>query len=139
MRTLSLHAPAAFTRTSSNFWTSVRFSTLSVFLSLICGFCPSDQGFAYSLFQIPSRGRCPAVQLCASSLPTRTRDFHPLDYAHAGQKEAPEKPKLLRSPNRQLYNLYSLHRFSTFSRQPEYDRPASEDAAFLLPLPYAVH
>ena len=26
-----------------------------------------------------------AVQLCASSLPTRTRDFHPLENAHAGQ------------------------------------------------------
>ena len=26
-----------------------------------------------------------AVQLCASSLPTRTRDFHPLEFAHVGQ------------------------------------------------------
>ena len=26
-----------------------------------------------------------AVRLCASSLPTRTRDFHPLENAHAGQ------------------------------------------------------
>ena len=26
-----------------------------------------------------------AVQLCASSLPTRARDFHPLEFAHTGQ------------------------------------------------------
>ena len=26
-----------------------------------------------------------AVQLCASSLPTRTRDFHPLESAHVGR------------------------------------------------------
>ena len=26
-----------------------------------------------------------AVRLCASLLPTRTRDFHPLELAHAGQ------------------------------------------------------
>ena len=26
-----------------------------------------------------------AVRLCASSLPMRTRDFHPLELAHAGQ------------------------------------------------------
>ena len=28
-----------------------------------------------------------AVQLCASSLPTRTRDFHPLEPAHGGRTE----------------------------------------------------
>lgn len=28
-----------------------------------------------------------AVRLCASSLPMRTRDFHPLELAHAGQTE----------------------------------------------------
>jgi len=27
----------------------------------------------------------PVIQLCASSLPTRTRDFHPLEFAHVGQ------------------------------------------------------
>ena len=29
-----------------------------------------------------------AVRLCASSLPTRTRDFHPLENAHAGQTKS---------------------------------------------------
>ena len=31
-----------------------------------------------------------AVQLCASSLSTRTRDFHPLENAHAGQTKSRE-------------------------------------------------
>ena len=30
-----------------------------------------------------------AVQLCASSLPTRTRDFHPLEPAHGGRTKKP--------------------------------------------------
>ena len=33
-----------------------------------------------------------AVQLCASSLPTRTRDFHPLEPAHGGRTEKSRKP-----------------------------------------------
>ena len=32
-----------------------------------------------------------AVQLCASSLPTRTRDFHPLEPAHGGRTENRKK------------------------------------------------
>ena len=64
VRTLSLHVPAAFTRTSSNFWTSVSFATLSAFPSLICGSCPSSQRFAYSFFQIPSHGGHP----CCSAM-----------------------------------------------------------------------
>ena len=53
VRTLSLHIPATFTGTSSNFWTSMFLAVLSVFPSLICGFCPSGQRFAYSFLQIP--------------------------------------------------------------------------------------
>lgn len=73
-RTLSLHVPAAFTRTSSNFWTSVSFATLSVFPGLICGSCPSGQRFAYSFFQIPSRGGHP----CCSAM------CFVVAYAHSG-------------------------------------------------------
>ena len=43
-----------------------------------------------------------AVQLCASSLPTRTRDLHPLENAHAGQTKA---GKFL---NHQLFSCPSL-------------------------------
>ena len=74
VRILSLHAPAAFTRTSGNFWTLVYFATLSVFPSLICGSCPSGQRFAYSFFQIPSRGGHP----CCSAM------CFVVAYAHSG-------------------------------------------------------
>ena len=50
---LSSHLSATSTRTSSNFRTSSLLADLSVFPSLICDFCPSDQEFAYSFLQIP--------------------------------------------------------------------------------------
>jgi len=50
---LSPHLPATSTGTSNNFWTSSICADLSVFPSLICGSCPSGQGFAYSFLQIP--------------------------------------------------------------------------------------
>ena len=34
-----------------------------------------------------------AVQLCTSSLPTRTRDFHPLERAHGAQTKKSQPPK----------------------------------------------
>ena len=34
-----------------------------------------------------------AVQLCTSSLPTRTRDFHPLERAHGAQTQNPDFSK----------------------------------------------
>ena len=71
---LSLHSPAAFTRTSSNFWTSVLLATLSVFPGLLCGSCPSGQRFAYSFLQIPSRGG----HLCCSAM------CFVVAYAHSG-------------------------------------------------------
>lgn len=82
VRSLSLHVPAAFTRTSSNFWTSVPFATLSVFPSLICGSCPSGQRFAYSFFQIPSHGGHP----CCSAM------CFVVAYAHSGLAPVTERP-----------------------------------------------
>ena len=64
VRALSLHVPAAFTHTSSNFWTSSYLADLSVFLSLICDSCPSGQRFVYSFLQIPPRGGHP----CCSAM-----------------------------------------------------------------------
>ena len=64
VRALSLHVPATFTHTSSNFWTSSLDADLSVFLSLICGSCPSGQRFAYSFLQIPPHGGHP----CCSAM-----------------------------------------------------------------------
>ena len=87
VRTLSLHVPAAFTRTSSNFWTSVSFATLSVFPSLLCGSCPSGQRFAYSFFQIPPRDGHPCCSAIHFPLSGRVRDLHPLERAHGAQTE----------------------------------------------------
>ena len=82
MHALSSHLSATFTRTSSNFWTSSSFADLSLFPSLICDFCPSDQEFAYS-FHLTMDTL--AVRLYTSSLPRRVRDFHPLERAHGAQ------------------------------------------------------
>ena len=92
VRTLFPHLPSTFTGTSGNFRASSLLADSPIFPSLICDSCPSGQGFAYSFLQRV----CPpwafhltmdtlAVQLCASSLPTRTRDFHPLEPAHGGR------------------------------------------------------
>ena len=45
-----------------------------------------------------------AVQLCASSLPTRTRDFHPLEPAHGGRTRQTRSPN--RTPDLHLPSLY---------------------------------
>ena len=76
------HLSATSTRTSSNFWTSVPFATLSVFPSLICGSCPSGQRFAYSFFQIPSHGGHP----CCSAM------CFVVAYAHSGLTPVRERP-----------------------------------------------
>ena len=83
VRTLSPHLSATSTRTSSNFWTSSLLADLSVFPSLICDFCPSDQGFAYSFLQIPPRDGhpcCSAIhflvaQACSGLSPVRARPW----------------------------------------------------------------
>ena len=82
VRSLSLHVPAAFTRTSSNFLTSVSFATLSLFPSLICDFCSSGQRFAYSFFQIPPHSGHPCcLAMCFV-----------VAYAHSGLTPIRERP-----------------------------------------------
>ena len=91
VRTLSPHLSATSTRTSGNFWTSSLLADLSVFPSLICDFCPSDQGFAYSFFQIPPHDGhpcCSAIhflvaQACSGLSPVRARPWR------ANQKSRP--------------------------------------------------
>ena len=90
VRTLSLHVPATFTGTSSNFWTSAFPAALSVFPSLICGFCPSGQRFAYSFLQIPPHDGHPCCSAIHFSLPGHVQDFHLRERAHGAQtKRAP--------------------------------------------------
>ena len=66
----------------ATFWTSVLFATLSVFPSLICGFCPSGQGFAYCFLQIPPHGGHP----CCSAM------CFVVAYAHSGLSPVRERP-----------------------------------------------
>ena len=89
----SMHLPHLLVLPTT-FWTSVSFATLSAFPSLICGSCSSDQRFAYSFFQIHLMMDTLAVRLCASLLSTRTRDFRPLENAHAGQTKRRETAPL---------------------------------------------
>ena len=53
--------------------------------SLICDFCPSDQGVACRFFQILSRDKHPCCSAIHFPLSGHVRDFHPLEFAHAGQ------------------------------------------------------
>ena len=53
-----------------------------------------------------------AVRLCASSLPTRTWDFHPLEYAHAGQSSRGDFLSPLTPP----YMPFGIRRFNITSK-----------------------
>ena len=58
--------------------------------SLICDFCPSDQGFAYSFLQIPPHDGHPCCSTIHFPLPGHVQDFHLRERAHGAQtKRAP--------------------------------------------------
>ena len=95
VRALSLHVPAAFTHTSSNFWTSSLLADLSVFLSLICGSCSSGQRFAYSFLQIPPRGGHP----CCSAM------RFVVAYVRSGLSPVRARPWRAYKSSPRLYNL----------------------------------
>ena len=108
VRSLSLHVPAAFTRTSSNFWTSVSFATLSLFPSLICDFCSSGQRFAYSFFQIPPHSGHPCcLAMCFV-----------VAYAHSGLTPVRERPCWAnKKPDcSKTVGLFRLYRNPNFGR-----------------------
>ena len=58
---------------------------------LICDFCPSDQRFAYSFFQIPPHDGHPCCSAIHFPLPGRVRDFHPLERAHGAHTKSPAR------------------------------------------------
>ena len=101
VRTLSPHLSATSTRTSGNFWTSSLLADLSVFPSLICDFCPSDQGFAYSFFQIPPHDGhpcCSAIhflvaQACSGLSPVRARPWRANQKRSASEETPPYMSK----------------------------------------------
>ena len=82
VRALSPHLPATSTGTSSNLWASSLQADLPVFPSLICGSCPSGQGFAYSFLQIPPRDGHP----CCSAM------CFVVAYAHLGLSPIRARP-----------------------------------------------
>ena len=82
VRALFPHLPATSTGTSSNFWTSSLLADLSVFPSLICGSCPSGQGFAYSFLRIPPRDGHP----CCSAM------YFVVAYAYSGLSPVRARP-----------------------------------------------
>ena len=53
--------------------------------SLICDFCPSDQGFAYSFLQIPPHDGHPCCSAIHFPLPGHVQDFHLRERAHGAQ------------------------------------------------------
>ena len=56
-----------------------------------------------------------AVQLCASSLPTRTQDFHPLETAHAGQtKSLQTRKRVRREVEFSSGRVYTAHQSTVF-------------------------
>ena len=66
----------------ATFWTSSLLADLSVFPSLICGSCPSGQGFAYSFLQIPPRDGYP----CCSAM------YFVVAYAYSGLSPVRARP-----------------------------------------------
>lgn len=95
VRSLSLHTPASFTRTSNNFGASVSFTTLSVFPSLVCGSCSSGQRFAYSFFQIPPHYGHP----CCSAM------CFVVSYAHSGISPVRIRPYWANKTPQNLYRF----------------------------------
>lgn len=63
--------------------------------SLICDFCPSDQRFAYSFFQILPHDKHPCCSAIHFPLSGHVRDLHPLEFAHAGQTKTKQFLKAL--------------------------------------------
>ncbi len=72
--------------------------------SLICDFCPSDQGFAYSFLQIPPHDGHPCCSAIHFPLPGHVQDFHLRERAHGAQtKRAPQGAQ--KTPDPGAYHL----------------------------------
>ena len=86
----------------ATFWTSSFLADLSAFPSLICGFCPSGQGFAYSFLQIPPRDGHP----CCSAM------YFVVAYAYSGLSPVRARPWRANQNRRRrtaapVYSVYS--------------------------------
>ena len=74
-----------------------------------------------------------AVQLCASSLPTRTRDFHPLEPAHGGRTEKRSASNFLLSVLKSCWRVTPVV-YSFFRRHIYRHRPLSLTFQFSISL-----
>lgn len=81
----SIHLPHLHSIPSDSYWASVCLATLPDMPCLICDFCPSDQRFAVRLPPDSTSRWTPLSLAIHFPLSRCVRDFHPLDYAHAGR------------------------------------------------------
>ena len=107
----SIHLPHLHCLPSDSYWASVCLATLPDMPCLICGFCPSDQRFAIRLPPDSTSRWTPLSLAIHFPLSGFVRDFHPLDYAHAGRTKIAEReeiPLSLQNAINQLMDLRSL-------------------------------
>ena len=81
----SIHLPHLHSIPSDSYWASVCLATLPDMPCLVCDFCPSDQRFAIRLPSDSTSRWTPLSLAIHFPLSGCVRDFHPLDYAHAGR------------------------------------------------------
>lgn len=81
----SIHLPHLHSIPSDSYWASVCVATLPDMPCLICDFCSSDQRFAIRLPPDSTSRWTPLSLAVHFPLSGCVRDFHPLDYAHAGR------------------------------------------------------
>ena len=72
-----------------------------------CDFCSSDQRFACTFLQIPPHGGHPWCSAMTFPLLGQSRDFHPLECAHAGRTQKRGKTLcILQNPCLSSRNCY---------------------------------
>ena len=74
-----------------------------------CDFCSSDQRFACTFLQIPPHGGHPWCSAMTFPLLGQSRDFHPLECAHAGRTQ-----KKVRIPRKRIQTFYIQFLTCTF-------------------------
>ena len=80
-------------------WGLNLYGNLAQHICAYCNFCSSDQKFALELPSDSSSPRTPLLLAMCLALLTHTRDFHPLDCAHAGRTIRWRYNLIVSSPN----------------------------------------
>ena len=89
-----------------------------------CDFCSSDQRFACTFLQIPPHGGHPWCSVMTFPLLGQSRDFHPLECAHAGRTQKNTIPSSKRdgvfhlTPACRIAFLSLKHALICFPKQP---------------------